>query len=162
MKSIELLINALNDVHDSEIIIQNHEHKTLNILINLQRVDGKIIPYQLKINATKGNKVVVSEVITQLLSMCCPERHINSDGTFCLYWEDDIDLGITDIDKATLWWQTLISFLLKQERAKKNENGLIKILGLMVQQLNFRELPYQHLIKLEQTLGTQFFQTLYK
>lgn len=119
MKSIELLVSALNDTHDSEITIQSHEDTTLYVLLNLQRVDGKIVPYQLKINATQGAKVVVSEVTTQLLPVCCPERHINSDGTFCLYWEDDIDLGITTIDKATLWWQTLISFLLKQERAKK-------------------------------------------
>lgn len=119
MKSIELLVSALNDTHDSEITIQSHEDTTLYVLLNLQRVDGKIVPYQLKINATQGAKVVVSEVTPQLLPVCCPERHINSDGTFCLYWEDDIDLGITTIDKATLWWQTLISFLLKQERAKK-------------------------------------------
>ena len=116
MKSIELLVSALNDTHDSEITIQSHEDTTLYVLLNLQRVDGKIVPYQLKINATQGAKVVVSEVTTQLLPVCCPERHINSDGTFCLYWEDDIDLGITTIDKATLWWQTLISFLLKQAK----------------------------------------------
>lgn len=119
MNSIELLINALSGAHDSEVIIQSHEDTILNILINLRRVDGKVIPYQLRIKATPDSSVVVSEVTTQLLPICCPERHINPNGTFCLYWEDDIDLRITDIDKATLWWQILISFLLKQERAKK-------------------------------------------
>ena len=40
MKSIELLVSALNDTHDSEITIQSHEDTTLYVLLNLQRVDG--------------------------------------------------------------------------------------------------------------------------
>ncbi len=118
MSSIELLVSALNDTPDSEIIIRSQELSYLNVLINLKRVDGKTVPYQLEIHAVKNNKVVVSE-LTQLLPKCCPERHINSDGTFCLSWQDDIDLSIIDIEKAAFWWQTLIGFLLKQERVHK-------------------------------------------
>lgn len=81
MSSIELLVNALNDTPDSEIIIRSQELSYLSVLINLKRVDGKTVPYQLEIHAVKNNKVVVSE-LTQLLPKCCPERHINSDGTF--------------------------------------------------------------------------------
>lgn len=119
MKSIELLVSALSHSHGSEIIIQSHDDTTLNILLNLKRADGKIIPYYLKISSNQENQIIVSEAVPHLLPIFCPERHINADGTFCLYWEDDIDLRITNINKATTWWQILINFLLQQERAKK-------------------------------------------
>lgn len=119
MKSIELLVSALSDSHSSEIIIQSYENTTFDVLLNLKRADGKVIPYYLRISSTQENKIIVSETVVHLLPKCCPDRHINFDGTFCLYWDDDIDLRITSIDKATLWWQILINFLLKQERAKK-------------------------------------------
>jgi hypothetical protein len=45
----------------------------------------------------------------------------------------------------------LASYLNKNEFIKK-DNGLTKMLGLMVQQPNFKEMLYQHLIKLEQIL----------
>ena len=119
MSSIELLVNALNDTPDSEIIIRSQELSYLSVLINLKRVDGKTVPYQLEIHAVKNNKVVVSE-LTQLLPKCCPERHINSDGTFCLSWQDDIDLSIIDIEKAAFGGKHLLaSYLNKNEFIKR-------------------------------------------
>jgi hypothetical protein len=44
MSSIELLVSALNDTPDSEIIIRSQELSYLNVLINLKRVDGKTVP----------------------------------------------------------------------------------------------------------------------
>ena len=48
---------------------------------------------------------------------CCPERHINSDATFC------ISLGSTEplieAHSATAWWEYLRMFLLHQEYAEK-------------------------------------------
>ena len=116
---IALLIDVLADVSDSEIVIQSQDDNALCVLLNLKRVDGKVVPYNLLLKGTKNHQVEVSEYTPNHLPAFCPERHINYDGTFCLYWEGDINLNVTDIGKATLWWQTLIGFLLKQERANK-------------------------------------------
>lgn len=47
----------------------------------------------------------------------CPERHINSDGTFCLGLER---AAILDEEGARAFWQTLRTFLLSQQYAEKH------------------------------------------
>lgn len=47
----------------------------------------------------------------------CPERHINPDATFCIYFESTEPL--TEVHAATAWWEYLRMFLLHQEYAKK-------------------------------------------
>lgn len=117
--ALTFLVEALDDVSDSEITIQSHDSTSLHILVNLKRADQKIVPYELVIKETKNHQVEASEHTPTHLPKFCPERHINFDGTFCLYWKGDLDLSITGIDQARLWWQILIRFLLQQERVKK-------------------------------------------
>lgn len=48
---------------------------------------------------------------------CCPERHINYDGTFCLGWSGIEDMKILDLDAARNWWGMIYAYLIKQRRA---------------------------------------------
>lgn len=49
----------------------------------------------------------------------CPERHINSDGSFCLGWASSAAPSVADIDSANLWWGGLLQFLRGQLRAER-------------------------------------------
>ena len=53
-----------------------------------------------------------------VLPACCPERHINSDGTFCVH------LGSTDAiessETASAWWESLRAFLIAQDFASRH------------------------------------------
>lgn len=82
------------------------------------RVDSKTIQYTLKI-FLKGSRLVVKEVTPTNLPKFCPERHINTDGTFCLNFEPAGSLTVLDADSALAWLKILYAFLLLQERSKK-------------------------------------------
>lgn len=89
---------------------------TLAVVVRLRRADGEIIPYQLEVYAYKYG-VKVKEIKPNRLPAGCPERHINSDGTFCTHWDRAMPLRITDSEAATLWWRQLLGYLKLQERA---------------------------------------------
>jgi hypothetical protein len=70
--------------------------------------------FQFKVNAS-GNEIVVSErPVGNTLPACCPERHINLDGSFCIGLRAGV--GITD-ETAPAWWKKLHAFALWQETA---------------------------------------------
>lgn len=62
-----------------------------------------------------GDDVSVSErVIGSTLPACCPERHINPDGSFCIGLR--AGRGVTD-GNALAWWDKLHAYALCQETA---------------------------------------------
>jgi hypothetical protein len=62
-----------------------------------------------------GNEIKVCErSIGSTLPACCPERHINPDGTFCIGLR--AGEGVTD-ETAPAWWRKLHAFALLQETA---------------------------------------------
>jgi len=62
-----------------------------------------------------GDEVKVFErLIGSTLPACCPERHINPDGSFCVGLR--AGEGITD-ETAPAWWEKLHVFILCQETA---------------------------------------------
>ena len=63
------------------------------------------------------DRVSARETVPMRLPAFCPERHINHDGSFCLFWVEDEDLKIASSDAAGLWWGKLLAFLLRQETA---------------------------------------------
>lgn len=91
---------------------------TLELQIELLRADGRNVKYTIVAYAD-GPKVRAKEKAPQHLPSFCPERHINIDGSFCLYWEGDSSLDVVDEASAMTWWETLYEFLLQQERAAK-------------------------------------------
>lgn len=48
----------------------------------------------------------------------CPERHINGDGTFCLFWSEE-EVAPDDRDRALVWFGVLERFLRNQLVAKR-------------------------------------------
>lgn len=61
--------------------------------------------------------VTVREQAPTLLPGFCAERHINSDGTFCLYWGEVEPNTIRNAEDASAWWGVLLIFLLRQRSA---------------------------------------------
>lgn len=55
-----------------------------------------------------------------LLPICCPERHINPDGSFCVHLNSSHP--INDIETARLWWESLRVFLIDQEYAERHRS----------------------------------------
>lgn len=66
-----------------------------------------------------GTSASAKEVTPTLLPAFCPERHINADGSFCLYWSALDDIVIDGADAAQAWWETLVRFLQLQTRAAR-------------------------------------------
>lgn len=80
--------------------------------------DGSVTHYRLEV-VSEPQGASVREVVPTHLPGFCPQRHINSDGTFCLYWQGAGGLSISSKEDATRWWKTLWKFLGLQSRAAK-------------------------------------------
>lgn len=68
----------------------------------------------------EGDSIKVREREPEHLPAFCPERHINPNGTFCLSWDEDETLQVTDLANAQHFWTVLLGFLVRQRRAKRN------------------------------------------
>jgi hypothetical protein len=70
--------------------------------------------FELRVMQLRNEIVVVERPVGSTLPACCPERHINSDGSFCVGLHAGED--ITD-ETAPGWWAKLHTFILCQETA---------------------------------------------
>jgi hypothetical protein len=111
----ELIAELANDFNSSAARLDS---KTLELKIALLRADGLEVAYAI-IASSIGTTVRAKEKSPVCLPSSCPERHINPDGSFCLYWAEEGRLDVTDESSARAWWETLYQFLLHQERAAK-------------------------------------------
>jgi hypothetical protein len=107
-----------NEAHAYGATIVCRSGARILVEVPLQRADGKNVFYALEIDASAG-AVKVKEERPEHLPACCPERHINRDGTFCMGWHKVNPLDVTDIATAQRWWDTLLAYLRLQERAGK-------------------------------------------
>src|SRR5262245_42531746 len=69
------------------------------------------VVYSLEVANFGYGKVTAKEKPRKRLPGCCPERHINAGGTFCLNWEAGDPLEIVDSLSARQWWSLLTAFL---------------------------------------------------
>lgn len=83
----------------------------------IRLVDGRVLQYRLRLRRSDESVYVQEEQPTHLPSFC-PERHINYDGTFCLYYPAASRLTVTDEVSAIAWLETLYRYLKLQERAR--------------------------------------------
>ncbi|WP_025897839.1 E2 domain-containing protein [Kordiimonas gwangyangensis] len=75
--------------------------------------------YSLVISETSGGKVAVREGEGErLLPKCCPERHINPGGSFCIFLSSTA--AILGPEPAVDWWKSLGDFLVNQDYANKH------------------------------------------
>ncbi|WP_332117592.1 E2 domain-containing protein [Azorhizobium caulinodans] len=65
----------------------------------------------------KGGTLLARELEVKELPAACPERHINFNGSFCLYWGEAEPLSIDSPEAAHEWWGKLTTFLLRQRVA---------------------------------------------
>jgi hypothetical protein len=72
--------------------------------------------YRLRVEAA-GEYVTVRELSPTLLPEFCPERHINYNGAFCLYWAEVEPSSISDVEGAAIWWMKVLTFLRRQQSA---------------------------------------------
>lgn len=82
-------------------------------------VSGEEVPFGLEAWNGTGNHVSAREKGTSHLPLCCPERHINRDGSFCLNWIDGDPRPVLDAATARQWWASLWEFLRLQLVAAK-------------------------------------------
>ena len=93
---------------------------TANLCVRPPRASG--IPasaIDLVLHMGPGGEVSIAEQQPgSVLPACCPERHINTDGTFCVH------LGSTDVlatrVAAGAWWESLRVFLISQDYAHRH------------------------------------------
>lgn len=90
----------------------------LDIALPVTLSDGRCPVYHLRVSVA-GESASAKEVTPTLLPAFCPERHINADGSFCLYWRAVDDIVIDGPDSALAWWETLVRFLQLQTRAAR-------------------------------------------
>lgn len=77
--------------------------------------------YQLALAMDRSGSVSVREAaIGTALPACCPERHINPDGSFCVHLHSG--KPIQDTDAARLWWKSLRAFLSDQKYAERHRH----------------------------------------
>lgn len=69
--------------------------------------------------ATEDTWVTARELLPARLPAFCPERHINSNSSFCLFWAEEEPLEIVSAEAASTWWSKLLVFLRRQETAAK-------------------------------------------
>lgn len=81
----------------------------------LRLPSSETVVYSLEVINYASGKVTVKERPRKRLPACCPERHINAGGTFCLNWEAGDPLEIVDGQSARSWWSLLTAFLRRQE-----------------------------------------------
>lgn len=90
----------------------------LKVRLPVPLADGRSHAYRLVI-AVFGGVATAREEKPLLLPEFCPERHINRDGSFCLFWRAVDDIVIDNVPAARIWWETLIRFLQQQVRAAR-------------------------------------------
>src|SRR5690242_525156 len=70
--------------------------------------------FELRVVEDAGEISVFERPVGRTLPACCPERHINPDGSFCIGLR--AGEGITE-KNAPAWWEKLHVFILCQETA---------------------------------------------
>lgn len=95
-----------------------NDENSAELSVKLRRVDGRDVSYVIEVWSER-NTLRAKESTCNHLPSFCPERHINSGGSFCLYWEGSEQLDVVDEASARIWMETLIQFLRLQERAAK-------------------------------------------
>lgn len=116
LSPLELLMACLPALGAVELGRGPGQEFTVALPVTLS--DGRRPVYQICVSVM-GTSASAKEVTPTLLPTFCPERHINGDGSFCLYWRAVDDIVIAGPDAALAWWETLVRFLQLQTRAAR-------------------------------------------
>lgn len=114
-KGVALIAACMPEFGATEIARSAGE---LLVSLPVPLADGRAPVYSLSITVV-GASAVAREIAPSLLPAFCPERHINWNGSFCLYWRAVDDIVIDRPEAARAWWETLVRFLQLQTRAAR-------------------------------------------
>ncbi len=97
------------------LIVQETGRDAFRLGIQVPLPSGIIRHFNVVVRVKAGN-IGASEDArhARQLPDCCPERHINSDGSFCLYWYEGTEVHADREDGAVEWLNALIAFLQTQ------------------------------------------------
>lgn len=112
--SLDLIVDVAPKYGGTCFRYSGKSYLTLSLPIELS--DGRIIPYSLTVTQYE-NVLKVKESTPKNLPAFCPERHINSDGTFCLGFGSDFPREVSNEENAVIWFETLYKYLQTQARA---------------------------------------------
>ena len=91
---------------------------SMSLHVDVITASGRSVPYDLTLTLEANQIIKTKETITARLPAFCPERHINFDGSFCLFAPDEA-IQVLDEETARAWFETLWNFLKYQIRAGK-------------------------------------------
>lgn len=101
--------------HFAQAVNVDNDHVSFDV--TPPSVSGAPAPtYRLRVDVV-GDYAKVRELQPTLLPAYCPERHINIDGSFCLYWGEVEPLSISETQGAETWWMKVLTFLKRQQVA---------------------------------------------
>jgi hypothetical protein len=112
---VTLLADRLAEFGATELL---RETSTIRVSIPVPLSDGRQPVFILDLSVS-GTAASAREITPTHLPAFCPDRHINDDGSFCLYWRavDGIEIDCTEAARA--WLETLVRFLQLQFRAAR-------------------------------------------
>lgn len=116
MVSLTYLIQTAGEVNAR--LLDEVSATEANFEVTVELSDGNSTVYQLNLVA-EDHTISAKEIPPNKLPAYCPERHINRDSTFCIYWEKAQDLSVKDIESALEWWKHLLGYLARQVRAAR-------------------------------------------
>lgn len=80
---------------------------------------GEVVPFKIAASPGPAQHVIAREIEPKRLPAFCPERHINSDGSFCINWIQGDPRPVVDTESARAWWASLEDYLRLQVAASK-------------------------------------------
>jgi hypothetical protein len=88
--------------------------EALDATLHLTNYEGEEVVFGVRVERLGRTIAVRENPRHRQLPLGCPERHINSDGTFCLAYRS---ASIDDGAAASSWWSKLVGYLELQLRA---------------------------------------------
>lgn len=88
--------------------------------VRVPRPSGRLLEFAILLGREPEGDFAVREdpaSPVRRLPACCPERHINADGSFCLFWRAHERPTLNSLEDATAWWARIVHFLEMQRRA---------------------------------------------
>jgi hypothetical protein len=112
---VGLIAGCLPDFGATEI---DRESGSIRVSLPVPLSDGRQPVFVLDVTFT-GASVSAREAVPTHLPSYCPHRHINGNGSLCLFWRAIDDIEIDGPEAARAWLETLVRFLQLQFRAAR-------------------------------------------
>lgn len=112
---IDLIASCLPDFGATEL---DRGNESIRVSLPVPLSDGRQPVFVLDV-AFSGASASAREAVPRHLPSYCPDRHINDNGSFCLFWRAVDDIKIDGPAAARAWLETLTRFLQLQVRAAR-------------------------------------------